>query len=1722
MGDVKTEELVRMYRMELTQKENEFKENLKKEQRKFIEEVESSGGESKSAYYEDLYNGLNNGTYDVPSQFVKKKLGWIFEGYIYKRYQDALCYVLDHSVDWAYASSYYRRSFRSPDYYMDNMLGIIRAFHQQMTIDRDLADILHLNLSEQEKVYFLSNTDWNPHGCGELALAYELDQKNARVEEAVEDIINGDSEVVLQRFIIRGIVKSNNAKMHELLGKLLLAARLQEGLRQSICENMDIGTVAAFKTLLQVVDENNLIRFSSVKRAVGTWLGIIDQDVKDLERISGKSIKLIIDCLGDRSLAQELIHTEDCMNIYIGLWSIGVSNIKDAIDLVKELSKNGTHHQVLTTGYFCANLNNNKLAHELAKGVIREHSLEQDILAVYIKYFMGEEVYYNYKERNARDNMSKYFDSKKETQEFYDIFLEIYQGISGKGVDFSPCIFPWYSASLQKTVVIERLCRLAKMLKSQEKMDFVCGLLKDCEASNRGRCVSILLEKPATPIQKETVTAMLCDRESWTRRTATEIVEKMEIEEANYLQMEAMLRYKAADMRASIIGFLYQQSDEKIEGSIERLLGDSKEEKRTAGLDLVLQLSRDEKRKKVYTRCIKYVEKIENPTSKEKVLIDNVLGNGENEAGENETLYQKTDRYVPEVVEGEFLQKSIDTFMEYFPDSKIREQIAGSVSKQTVFGKLKEKIKRTDDTLLESVKKDCASLHDLFVAHKEDEYQGYSGESFTFGAASAQFREKLADGKFEIPGLAIWKEWYEKEINDYVRLFRMYILLQAHGKGMDFDDAVRPYIVQIFGAGFEEEQEYEFSGRIRQIIDRLMEDYCEEEAKYFLSAALGYWYIKCLPQEKVLLKAIPPQRALSYHQEREAHFISHSQLSLLFARINCRNNFCFKELFPLSVAIADKTFAREVKREESSRIYYTTRDTGVVSPCFYSSDGAYSEPGTVPYLLAAYYNIITKEEMYEHMFREKNISASFRDVTLLASAIKEQGRQIAKRGGYGWWRDHQKKYLMEAIGDDLEFKRFICDVYEELVREVLNKELKRGDSETIYSEHITDIRRIYGIDNLIAILTAMGKDTLERSTYYFSKSKKGSMSHLLSVCIPRDEDTVDELKNALAKTDITDTRLIEAALYSPEWMDMVGEYLGYEGFKSTCYYFMAHMNEKFDDKRKAVIAKYTPLSEEELNDGAFDMNWFKNAYETMGKRRFDTIYKAAKYISDGSKHSRARKYADATLGKMERDDVEGKISDKRNKDLVMAYSLIPLKNEDDIIRRYLFLQNFLKESKKFGAQRIASEKKAAEISLGNLAMNAGYSDVTRLTLRMETKLIDDIRDLFEEKEIDEINVRLQVGEDGKPEIICVKAGKRLKSIPAKYKKNEYIVRLNESKKKLTEQFKRTKRMFEEAMEEETEFTVEEMKILFDNPVVNAIVKNLVFMCGSNLGFLEGNKLTNYAGKVETLADKDKVVVAHPYHIYRDGHWSEYQKTLFDRQIRQVFKQVFRELYVKTEEELEMNYSRRYSGNQIQPQKTVACLKGRRWVADVEDGLQKVYYKENIIARIYALADWFSPSDIEAPTLEWVEFSDRKTGKQIKIQEIPDVIFSEIMRDVDLAVSVAHAGGVDPETSHSTVEMRAALLSFTLPLFKLENVKINKNHAIVTGSYGTYDINLGSGVIHKQGGAMIHVLPVHSQHRGKIFLPFADDDPKTAEIITKVIMFAEDKKIKDVSILEQIR
>ena len=244
--------------------------------------------------------------------------------------------------------------------------------------------------------------------------------------------------------------------------------------------------------------------------------------------------------------------------------------------------------------------------------------------------------------------------------------------------------------------------------------------------------------------------------------------------------------------------------------------------------------------------------------------------------------------------------------------------------------------------------------------------------------------------------------------------------------------------------------------------------------------------------------------------------------------------------------------------------------------------------------------------------------------------------------------------------------------------------------------------------------------------------------------------------------------------------------------------------------------------------------------------------------------------------------------------------------------------------------------------------------------------------------------------------------------------------------------------------------------------------------------------------------------------------------LYEKQWVQPFKQVFREYYPITQEELqERTISRRYAGHQVRPRQTIALLRGRGWTVDYDQGLQKVFYRENLIVQMFALADWFSPAETEAPTLETVTFRHRHTGVLIPLEEVPPILFSEVMRDLDLAVSVAHASGVDPEASHSTIEMRMAIATELVALLKLPNVSWLKAHAKIRGALASYSIHMGSGVIHAEGIGMIAILPIHSQARGRIFLPFADDDPKTAEIMSKIVLLAEDRKIKDPAIIRQI-
>ncbi len=405
--------------------------------------------------------------------------------------------------------------------------------------------------------------------------------------------------------------------------------------------------------------------------------------------------------------------------------------------------------------------------------------------------------------------------------------------------------------------------------------------------------------------------------------------------------------------------------------------------------------------------------------------------------------------------------------------------------------------------------------------------------------------------------------------------------------------------------------------------------------------------------------------------------------------------------------------------------------------------------------------------------------------------------------------------------------------------------------------------------------------------------------------------------------------------------------------------------------------------------------------------------------------------------------------------------------------RYEFIQKFLKESKQFGAQRRESEKKACQTALENLAITTGFMDVNRMTWYLESEKMEEIRPLMQPQEIDGVNLWLEIDKEGMAGIAIEKNGRRQKTVPKALSKHEAVLTIKETVKDLKEQRRRAKESLERAMVERTEFHIDELERISSHPVLAPMLLALVWTDGTVNGRLEREDetivLRGVRGEEISLPADGQLRAAHPYDLMKAGEWAQWMHFFYEHQIVQPFKQVFREYYPITEDERqEKNVSRRYAGHQVQPQKTVALLKSRGWTVDYEEGLQKVCYKENLIVRMYALADWFSPADIEAPTLETIRFFDRKTGDIVNLEDVPPVLFSEAMRDMDLVVSVAHVGGVDPEASHSTVEMRTAIAAELIRLLKLSNVEFIGSHAKIHGKLANYSVHMGSGVVHGEG------------------------------------------------------
>ena len=266
-------------------------------------------------------------------------------------------------MEGQFSSSMWRRSYRSSDF----------GYHAARAV-ADLAGCLYLETYDQNVKELLTCAhDW-VRGF-DVRLALELRRGNEEICALVWDAMTGENtEVLLSTPIIRAVVISGREELVDQLLKLLLAARLQEGLRQQILENADAGSVQTLTRILKLCIDEDLFRYSSVARAFDTWTGLGYGDADG--RAVKKCAVLAYDCLTDAEERKRYLESSNSLEAYFALWGMGCMEVADTDRMVRHLLDDGEKYRRILGWLFVSRTDSSRYKMHLAGEYLNERDEE--------------------------------------------------------------------------------------------------------------------------------------------------------------------------------------------------------------------------------------------------------------------------------------------------------------------------------------------------------------------------------------------------------------------------------------------------------------------------------------------------------------------------------------------------------------------------------------------------------------------------------------------------------------------------------------------------------------------------------------------------------------------------------------------------------------------------------------------------------------------------------------------------------------------------------------------------------------------------------------------------------------------------------------------------------------------------------------------------------------------------------------------------------------------------------------------------------------------------------------------------------------------------------------------------------------------------------------------------------------------------------------------------
>ena len=426
-------------------------------------------------------------------------------------------------------------------------------------------------------------------------------------------------------------------------------------------------------------------------------------------------------------------------------------------------------------------------------------------------------------------------------------------------------------------------------------------------------------------------------------------------------------------------------------------------------------------------------------------------------------------------------------------------------------------------------------------------------------------------------------------------------------------------------------------------------------------------------------------------------------------------------------------------------------------------------------------------------------------------------------------------------------------------------------------------------------------------------------------------------------------------------------------------------------------------------------------------------------------------------------------------------------------------------------------------------------------------------------------------------------GKQQKSVPAFVKTNhaEELKELNNSvkdiKKMLPAQRDRIENLY---LEEKTwDYKLWRERYL-EHFLIGTIARRLIwrFDVAITAVWFDG-KLVDVDGNELTLFDDSQVQLWHPLHSSTAEvlRWREFLET---REIRQPFKQAHREIYVLTDAERRTDiYSNRFAAHIIKQHQFNALCGQRNWknqlriMADADfHAPMRTIEKHDLRAEFWveAIGDDYGVDSNETGTYFYLAtdqvrfypadaplnyghgygggyhngWNQTQNVEPLALSKIPPLVFSEIMRDVDMFVGVCSIAN-DPNWAdngrerhndywHSysfgdlsaTSKTRKDIIERLIPRLKIaEQCTFEDKFLLVKGEIRTYKIHLGSGnILMMPNDEYLCIVPSGNTEtfgKSKVFLPF-EGDRILSIVLSKAFMLAEDTKITDPTITRQIK